>query len=246
MKTLLRYSILTGLFMSTMFTLLSATANIEKFNQDYYTQICKKLVACKTSYSVAETLMMMQVKDVNDCVKKLSSRDSAKAWKSSLDSKQISFNAKNAPACLTAIPELTCETIAKRVLKPSGIKGCEKVIEGTVLDFKKCASHLECSNVQAACYDTCQPPRPLACGEELCNASQYCDTVQKKCFLPKPVGAKCANFSQCETRNCVDGKCEKLPDVIKAGAPCGRDLSNVCAMGHWCSDDLHKCIPFER
>jgi hypothetical protein len=232
--------------LSTIFTLASATETIEQFNKDYYTQICKKLVVCQTSYPVAETLMLMQIKDTDDCVKKLSSRDSAQKWEASLTGKQITFNAQNVPACLASISELTCETIAKRVLKPSGIKGCEKVIEGTILDFKKCASHLECSNSQAACYDTCQPPRPLQCGEELCNASQYCDTVQNKCFSPKAVGEKCANFSQCQTRNCTDGTCRDFPDVIKAGAPCGRDLSNVCAMGHWCSDDLHKCIPFER
>jgi len=244
MKHIINRTIQTLFLLITMSMNMLVASSIEKFNEDYYTQICEKLVSCQSSYRVAETLMMMQVKDVNDCVKKLSSRDSAKAWKTSLNSKQIIFNAKNVPACLAAISELTCETIAKRVFKPAGIKGCENVIEGTVLDFKKCASHLECSNIQAACYDTCQPPRPLACGKELCNASQYCDTVQEKCFHPKSVGEKCANFSECATRNCMDGKCEKLPDIIKAGAPCGRDLSNVCAMGHWCSDDLHKCVAF--
>jgi len=244
MKKIVKILILLGV----LFVGSSTASNIEKFNEDYYTQICKKLVSCQSSYRVAETLMMMQVKDVDDCVKKLSSRDSAKAWKTSLNRKQITFNAKNVPACLAAVSELTCETIAKRVFKSAGIKGCEKVIEGTVLDFKKCVSHLECSNAQATCYDTCQPPRFLQCGEtmgeELCSTSQYCDTKQHKCFSLNKVGDKCTNFSECETRNCSDNICKDYPSVRKAGESCGRDFSNVCIMGYYCSDDTNKCVAF--
>jgi len=235
---------ITLLLLSSINMTLVAKENIEKFNQDYYGQICQKLIDCQSSFSVAETLMLMEVKDKEDCVKKLSSRDSAKKWKASLDSKQITFNAQNVPACLTAISELTCETIAKRIIKPSGIKGCEGIIKGKVLDFEKCTSHLECSNVDAACYDTCQPPRPLSCGKELCNASQYCDTVQEKCLTPKSVGQKCANFSECATRNCSDGICQDYPEVRKAGEICGREYSNVCSMGYYCSDETNKCVAF--
>ena len=223
---------------------LNAESNIEKFNEDYYTQICKKLISCADNFSVAETLMLMQVVDVKDCVKKVSKRDSAQVWKATFDRKKIEFNPENISSCLSSIKKLSCQTIASRITKPSGLKGCEKVIVGSIADYEKCSSHLECSGVATACYDTCQPPMLLECGEEQCNASEYCDTVKNKCYTKKPVKKKCANFSECETGNCSDGICKDYPKVRKAGETCGGAVSNVCAMGHYCSDETKKCVSF--
>jgi hypothetical protein len=232
-----------------LFTFSNATSSIEQFNKDYYTQICKKLIACKTSYSVAETLMLMEVKDVNDCVQKVSSRDSASTWKTSLSNKKIEFNPKNIVHCLESITKLSCKTIASRIVKPSAIKGCETVIIGSIADYKKCASHLECSGTETSCYDTCEPPLGLlqcgeTLGEELCDTSQYCDTKQHKCFAIKKIGEKCDKFSACETGNCSNNICQDYPSVRKAGEACGREFSNVCTMGYYCSDDTNKCVAF--
>lgn len=250
MKTLCIKTIQTLILVITMTMISSAEATIEKFNADYYTQICKKLVSCASNYNVAETLMLMKVTSVEDCVKKLSSRDSAKAWKASLESKKIDFNPKGIMPCLASIEQLTCQTIAKRVAKPSGIKGCEAVITGSIADFDKCSSHLECSATATECYDTCQPLRLLQCGEkmgeEMCDATQYCDTKKHKCFALKKVGVgeKCNNFSECETKNCSEGTCKDYPEVIEAGKSCGRKFSNVCVMGYWCDDKTSKCVAF--
>lgn len=231
-----------------MTTLSLAEATIEKFNADYYTQVCKKLVSCQSNHNVAETLMLMRVTSVEDCAKKLSSRDSAKAWKTSLESKNIQFNPKKITHCLASIEKLSCQTIAKRIVKPSGLKGCETVITGSIKDFKKCTSHLECSGTVSACYDTCQPPELLQCGEtlgeELCDATQYCDAQNQKCFSKAKVGEKCNNFSECETGSCSEGICKDYPKVRKAGETCGREYSNVCSMGYYCGDQTNKCVAF--
>jgi len=224
-------------------TLLAET-NIAQFHSDYYTQICEKLISCAGNFSVAEILMIGKTVNVKDCVKKISRRDAAQIWKAALDSKKIKYNPEEVSICLANIKKLSCQAMASRVTKPAGFKGCEKVIVGSIADYEKCTSHLECSGTATACYDTCQPPRHLECGEEKCNPSQYCDTVKNKCYTRNPVGKKCANFSECETGNCIDGTCRDYPEIRKAGETCGRELSNVCEMGYYCNDKSSKCVAF--
>ena len=237
MKTM---TILINFLLTLMISSLYAEESIESFNNEYYVEVCKRFIACADNPSVAEMAALARIKDVKSCVKAMTMRDKQELWKAALDNNKVIFNPKSKAACFAGIAKKSCGSMAFGVRKPSGIKGCESVIQGTIDDFKNCSTHLECKSVDASCAGgKCERPRGLLCGEEVCAVGQYCDVKEQRCGSPKAIGQSCVNFSECKSGNCTDGLCAAGATVAKPGGSCE---INVCPLGEACDGKL--CKPY--
>jgi len=229
-----------SVLMVLSFNNVSANQSIEEFGNEYFTEVCKRFIACADDTGVAEMASMAHIKDVKSCVTAMTARDNPQKWREVLDLKQVTFDPTTKAACFAGIAKMSCKSMAFGVKKPAGIKGCESVITGVVADFKNCKTHLECKSSDAACYGgKCEKPRPLLCGEDLCGSDQVCDFKAQHCTAPKEIGQSCTNFSECESRNCSDGICAAGATVAKSGGSCE---INVCPLGEACDGKL--CKPY--
>ena len=219
---------------------VSANQTIEEFGSEYFTEVCKRFIACADDAGVAEMAALARIKDVQSCVTAMITRDNPKNWRGVLDLKQVKFDPKTKAACFAGIKQMSCKSMAFGVRKPAGIKGCESVITGVVADLASCKTHLECKSSDASCSGgKCEKPRPLLCGEEECGSKQVCDYKAQRCTSPKAIGQSCTNFSECDSSNCSDGICTAGAKVAKSGGSCE---INVCPLGEQC--DGKKCKPY--
>jgi len=132
----------------------------------------------------------------------------------------------------------------QKITNLAQIAGCQDVILGTIEDTAQCNSSLECKSNNASCYGTCEVPRPLQCGDEICGAYEYCDTNNNSCETLKENGGSCNNFSECLDKNCSEGLCVATPPVIELGGQCGNGIGHICSLGEFCAED--KCTPFKK
>jgi hypothetical protein len=220
------------------FNITHANQTIEQFGNEYFTEVCKRFIACSNDPGVAEMASMARIKDVKSCVTAMTRRDNPQKWSAVLDLKRVTFDSKTKAACFAGIAKMSCKSMAFGVRKPAEINGCESVITGVVADFESCKTHLECKSSDASCSGgKCEKPRPLLCGDEECTANQTCDFNAQRCISPKQVGQSCTNFSECETSSCVDGKCMKGAVVAKPGGSCE---INICPLGEECDGKTCK------
>lgn len=217
--------------------------SIEQFNHSYYTQVCEGIIACSDDVRIAESMQYMRITNVQACVSMFTERDQPKQWNTALTQKTVRFNPASSEACLSAVSEASCATLSGRLARPAVIKGCEAVIVGAVENLAKCDSSLECKSNAASCVGTCEEPRPLLCGEDLCNSSEYCDFENKTCAAPKKLGAACANSTECQN-SCISGTCQLPRPVVKPGGLCGKGTSRICSIGEYCIND--QCTPFRE
>jgi len=233
------------IFFISLFIVLSinsASANqaIEQFGNEYFTEVCKRFIACGNDPGVAEIASMAHIKDVQSCVTAMTSRDNPQKWSEVLALKKLKFDPKTKATCFASIAKMPCKLMAFGVKKPAAIKGCESVITGVVADFESCSTHLECKSSDAVCSGgKCEKPRPLLCGEELCGSNQACDYKSQRCISPKKTGQSCTNFSECLSSNCVGGQCVAGAVVAKPGGSCE---VNICPLGEQC--DGKNCKPY--
>lgn len=218
--------------------------SIEQFNYNYYTKICTGIIACADDVSIAENLQLSKITGVESCVSFFTKRDDPQKWLLASTQKSVMFQPNNTESCLTAITALSCKALGRRLAKPAAIKGCENVFVGTIDDFESCSLHLECKSSDAQCYGTCERPRPLQCGDSLCNDQEFCDTQNNSCQIVKAVGESCSNFSECENSNCADGICKAPRPVVKPGGQCGKDYGHICSIGEFC--DENNCVPYRK
>ena len=129
-------SFLISLLMVLSFNNASANQSIEEFGNEYFTEVCKRFIACADDTGVAEMASMARIKDVKSCVTAMTKRDNPQKWREVLDLKQVTFDPKTKEACFAGIAKMSCKSMAFGVRKPAGIKGCESVITGVVADFK--------------------------------------------------------------------------------------------------------------
>ena len=217
---------------------------IEEFHNNYYTQICQGILACSNDVGIAESLQYQKITNLEACVVVLSQKDSAQAWAEVITQKTAIYQAENTQACLTSITDMSCSELERRLVKPAQIAGCQDVVLGTIENTAQCNSSLECKSNNASCYGTCEVPRPLQCGDEICGASEYCDTNNNRCETLKETGGSCNNFSECLDHSCSEGLCVAPPPVIELGGQCGNGIGHICSLGEFCAED--KCTPFKK
>lgn len=215
---------------------------IEQFNHDYYTQLCESMVACSGNVAIAENFQLSKITGIESCVAVFTQKDGPQKWQDTIAQKTAVFQPKASKACLSSITEMSCKQLSQRLAKPAAIKGCEDVIVGTVADSAQCSSSMACTSSDASCYGTCERPRPLQCGDDICTGAEYCDTEKNACFSLKKNGQSCNNFSECED-GCADGICKAPLPVVELGGKCGNENGYICSIGEFCAED--QCTPFQ-
>lgn len=235
----IKYSLLLLFF---NYSIVSHAQTIEEFHNNYYTKICQGILACSNDVGIAESLQYQKITNLAACVTVLSSRDLPQSWADLITHKTATYQAKDAQACLTSIDDLTCVELSSRLIKPAQFVGCQGVILGTIENTEQCTSSLECKSSNASCYGTCEVPRLLQCGEQLCGAAEYCDTENNSCNALKENGQACNNFSECKN-DCSEGFCAAPLPVVSQGGQCGDGYGHICSIGEFCADD--KCTPFK-
>ncbi len=165
--------------------------------------LCDKMLEC---FGAAAMKLVFFDEDCNTLLEKTLDNGVVQNIEQSIKDGTISYVPEEAPACVQAFKNLTCDQVS--IEFPSA---CKAALSGLKQTNQPCKHSLECAD---GLY---------------CNLNQCPGSVCKPYVL---AGATCTDVDVCEAgTSCFQGKCTALG---KQGAPCGGGVENDCVVGLLC------------
>ena len=123
-----------------------------------------------------------------------------------------SFSSGDAGPARPAARGYVCD-LAKGVYCDSTSKACTAVhdVGGACAGYDNyaCVKTAYCDSLQKKCAPRHAVGEDCSGSSQSCVAKSNCDQTTRKCVAGLPDGTACTSSSQCESNDCVNGKCDK-------------------------------------